>query len=89
LAWHYCANHNREWGRYGKRHIFKSPSGEQWFGAIAGATLASIVWPLSLPVAYGIEGSRQGGNFFYIPKDKKERIYKDRITALEKEVGIN
>lgn len=88
LAWYYCAAHNKSWGKYGREHLYNSPNGEQWCGAIVLALITAIIWPISLPIAYGLEGSHKGGKFFYIPKDQKERIYKQRIAALEKEVGI-
>lgn len=65
------------------------PDGEQWFGALLSAAALSFVWPLSLPVAYGIRSAREGAQAaFYLPPAERERIYRDRISQLEREVGI-
>lgn len=87
MAWHYAEN-----------GLFKSydrtPTGEHWFGAIAAGFLLSLVWPLSLPIAYGI--AAQSSGLFYTPPEVRERFSEEarresdeRIRQLEREAGIN
>jgi len=81
MAWYYA-----EEGAYGRREY---PSAEQWFGAILTATFASLIWPVSLPVAWGLSTEQVGaGRLFYTPLNVRERIYKERIAELERQVGI-
>lgn len=81
LAWHLASD------RY--RYVDDPrPSAEQWSGAIATAFFGSIIWPISLPVAYGISSSRRGTAFFYIPAKAKDDIYRARIAELEKKTGV-
>jgi len=65
------------------------PEGAQWVGAIATATFASLIWPVSIPVAWGLSKDQVGaGRLFYTPAHVRERIYKERIAELERQVGI-
>jgi len=87
IAWHCFATDRRSYPISYRDAV--TPSGENWFGAILGATLFSFVWPLSLVVAYGVAGNASGGKMLYIPPQQRERMYKERIRELEREVGIN
>jgi len=86
LAWHFVGQDRLNYPTtYGNR---KFPSGEQWSGAIFGSALLSLVWPLSIPVAYSIAGSRSGAGLLYMPPVERERIMSARIAELEREAGI-
>lgn len=80
-AWYFA-----EHGFYGGRD--RPPTGSHWAGAICAASVLSLVWPLSLPIAYGIAGSRSATGLFYVPPKQRERIQAERIRELERLAGI-
>ena len=88
LAWHYYGVQQKKYPILyeGKRY----PDGEQWFGAILCALLLSIFWPVTLPMAHGLSVAKItfGSSMFYTPPNQRERLYKERISELEREVGI-
>ena len=72
-----------------KRYNQKVPDGGDIMWAIFLASIAALVWPLSLPAAVMIGSVKNGGrNFLYTPKHIKLELAERRIRELEREVGI-
>ncbi len=84
LAWHFRSD-----SYYGTYRDLNMPSGKHWFWAIAIGAVLALFWPLSVPVAYGLEDARKGGNFFYCPRDQRAKIQERRIKELERAAGID
>lgn len=86
LAWHsYHAQQKAYRVLYEDKVV---PGGEQWFGSIVASLILSVVWPVSLPVAYGLAAAQLGTGIFYTPRSDRERLQQQRIRELEKAAGL-
>ena len=75
---------------YGLNWSHYDGPGYRYFCSIASASFLALAWWISLPISILSERANKWGTsqLVYVPKDKREELYKERIRELEREVGI-